>query len=205
MVAPAGASVEAEGQDVGRQVTIGRRRGERQQTAFVDNPIADRRQYRSLVHFSDGNVERFKVIQIRCSIIGDPHGHRVHTGTIRLTRRPAEQTGSWIDRRSGRHAPASRLKDRVLAGRSPSVAAAVNVSKLPSLTFLLPIAASTGAWFTSPTVMLKVSKSFQTRCCIISDPHGHRVHTGTIRLTRRPAEQTGSWIDRGPGRPWRRG
>ena len=56
-------------------------------------------------------------------------------------------------------APASRLNVFVLAGRSASVAVAVNVSRLPSLTDLLPIAASTGATLTSLTVMLIVSKS----------------------------------------------
>ena len=46
-----------------------------------------------------------------------------------------------------------------MAGRSASVAVAVNVSRLPSLTVLFPIAASTGATLTSLTVMLIVSES----------------------------------------------
>jgi hypothetical protein len=41
---------------------------------------------------------------------------------------------------------------RVLGGKSSSVAVAVKVSSNPSLTVLLPIDPSTGAWFTSFTV-----------------------------------------------------
>jgi hypothetical protein len=41
---------------------------------------------------------------------------------------------------------------RVLGGRSSSVAVAVKVSSDPSLTVLLPIEPSTGAWLTSFTV-----------------------------------------------------
>ena len=56
-------------------------------------------------------------------------------------------------------APASRLKDSVFAGASGSVAVAVNDSNAPSSTILSPIAASTGAWLTSFTVIMMASKS----------------------------------------------
>ncbi len=48
---------------------------------------------------------------------------------------------------------------RVLAGRSLSVALAVKLSRLPSTTFLLRMAASTGAWLASVTETVKVSLS----------------------------------------------
>ena len=49
-------------------------------------------------------------------------------------------------------APASRLKLSVLAGSSGSLAVAVKLSVSPSATKRLPIAASTGGWFTSLAV-----------------------------------------------------
>ena len=45
----------------------------------------------------------------------------------------------------------------MLAGRSVSAAVAVKVRVLPSLTVWGPMAASTGARFTSPTVTVMVS------------------------------------------------
>ncbi len=73
--------------------------------------------------------------------------------------RPVEFAGSRIDGCPSRCAPESRLKERLFAGKSASVAEAVKVSRLPSSTLLLPIVASSGAWLISPTVMLMVSKS----------------------------------------------
>src|SRR5262245_14529795 len=58
-------------------------------------------------------------------------------------------------------APGSRLKVSVLAGTSASVAVAVKVSVLPSLTDLLPMAARIGATLTSLTVMLIVWESLR--------------------------------------------
>jgi hypothetical protein len=52
-----------------------------------------------------------------------------------------------------------RLNVRVLAGRSASVAVAVNVRVSSSSTLLLPIAPSDGAMLTSSTVTWIVSKS----------------------------------------------
>jgi len=53
----------------------------------------------------------------------------------------------------------ARLKVRVLAGKSASVAAAVKLSVPPSAIVLLARAASTGASFTSLTIMVKVRLS----------------------------------------------
>ena len=49
----------------------------------------------------------------------------------------------------------------MLAGESASVAVAVNVSRLPSLTVLFVIAANTGPVLTSLTVMLNVFESLR--------------------------------------------
>ena len=46
-----------------------------------------------------------------------------------------------------------------MAGRSASLAVAVKLSRLLSLTVLLPMAASTGAWLTSLTVTVIASSA----------------------------------------------
>src|SRR5439155_1396294 len=51
-------------------------------------------------------------------------------------------------------APASNENVSVFAGTSPSVAVAVKVTGVPTVPVLFPIAASTGAWFTSFTVIV---------------------------------------------------
>ena len=56
--------------------------------------------------------------------------------------------------------PASSEKVRVFAGRSGSVAVAVNVSNEPAVALWLPITARTGGRFTSLTVTVMVSESF---------------------------------------------
>ena len=58
-------------------------------------------------------------------------------------------------------APVPRLNTSRFAGTSGSVASAVNVSSRPSFTTLSPMPASTGAWFTSATVMVIASKSLR--------------------------------------------
>ena len=58
-------------------------------------------------------------------------------------------------------APGSRLKVSVLAGSSASVAVAVNVSRDSCCTPWSAIRPSTGATFTSPTVMVMVSVSLR--------------------------------------------
>src|SRR5882672_966097 len=59
-------------------------------------------------------------------------------------------------------APGSRLKVRLCAGRSGSVAVAVKVRFEPAVTVLLPMVASTGGRFTSLTVMVMISKALVT-------------------------------------------
>ena len=80
------------------------------------------------------------------------------------------------------------------------MAVAVKVSKLPSLTVLLPIAASTGATLTSLTVMVIVSKSLSageplsvTRTVTLYVP-------STLALGRGPTEDAGRRVDRRSGR-----
>src|SRR5439155_1237540 len=51
-------------------------------------------------------------------------------------------------------APASNENVSVFAGTSPSVAVAVKVTGVPTVPVLFPIAARTGAWFTSFTVIV---------------------------------------------------
>ena len=48
----------------------------------------------------------------------------------------------------------------------------MKVSRLPSLTVLLPIAASTGATLTSLTVIVKVSKSVSAGRAVVGDRDG---------------------------------
>ncbi len=74
-------------------------------------------------------------------------------------------------------APASRLKVKLFAGRSGSLAVAVKVSAVPSSTVLSPMAARTGDALTSFTVTVIVSESLNageplsvTRTVIVNEP-----------------------------------
>ena len=80
---------------------------------------------------------------------------------------------------------------------------AVKVSRLPSLTDWLPIAASTGATLTSLTVIVNVSKSLSAGVPLSVTAHGHVVARATLALGRRPAEDAGRGVDASP-RPERR-
>src|SRR5439155_15284910 len=57
-------------------------------------------------------------------------------------------------------APASNENVSVFAGTSPSVAVAVKVTGVPTVPVLFPIAARTGAWFTSFTVIVIAAVPF---------------------------------------------
>src|SRR3989304_26239 len=59
-------------------------------------------------------------------------------------------------------APGPREKVRVLTGMSESDAPAVKVKRMPSSTVFGPMVSSTGAAFTSFTVMVMVSESMRT-------------------------------------------
>ena len=59
-------------------------------------------------------------------------------------------------------APGSRLNVSLWAGRSASVAEAVNDKRFSSSIVLLPIAANSGAVFTSVTVIRMVSEALET-------------------------------------------
>ena len=74
-------------------------------------------------------------------------------------------------------APESRLKERLFAGKSGSVAEAVKVSRLPSSNAYAPIAASTGAMVDFVDRDRDGLEVFQARHTVVSDPHGHRVVT----------------------------
>src|SRR5437762_824616 len=59
-------------------------------------------------------------------------------------------------------APASNENVSVFAGTSPSVAVAVKVTGVPTVPVLFPIAARTGAWFTSFTVIVIAADPLST-------------------------------------------
>ena len=120
--------------------------------------IADRIEYRSLVDFTYRDVDGFKVVQIRLTVVSDPNGHGVHSGTRRFIRRPTKFPRGRIDCRSGLCARVE-AEGEVVGWRSGSVADAVNVSGLPSSTLCAPITANNGGRFTSFTVIVMVSKS----------------------------------------------
>ena len=84
-------------------------------------------------------------------------------------------------------APASSEKVSVFAGTSASVAVAVNASVASSFTVLLPIAASTGATFTSLTVTVIASKSAQRGRSVVGGADRDGVDARALRLGRRPA------------------
>src|SRR5262245_33838019 len=101
-------------------------------------------------------------------------------------------------------APGSTLNVSVCAGRSPSVALAVKLSKLPSLTAWSLMKANDGATFTSLTVTVRVSKSLSageplsvTRTVIEKTPGpwdsvGVQVKTPLLELIAAPDGAPGS-------------
>src|SRR5437762_1704263 len=74
--------------------------------------------------------------------------------------------------------PESSEKQSVLGGISASVAVAVRARVDPAVTVLLPIGVRTGAWFTSFTVTVNVSKSL----CGGVPLSVTRIVTGTVPL-----------------------